>query len=62
VSFKLKHKPCGNAPQHCTGLVKLSISLLVCTIGDYLVLIGYHSRLINDYLGLIRDYVALIGG
>ena len=32
-----KKSPCGRAPQHRTGLVKLTISLLVSAIGDYLV-------------------------
>jgi hypothetical protein len=45
--FCLKNNPCGNPPQHCTELEKLTISLLFGTIGDYFVLIG-------DYLELIR--------
>ena len=44
-----RKKTCGNAPQHRTGLVKLTISLLFGTIGDYLILIGDYSRLIGDY-------------
>jgi hypothetical protein len=56
-----KQKTCGNAPQHRTGLVKLTISLLFETIGDYLILIGDYSGLIGDYPGLISDYSGLIG-
>ena len=49
VIFAEKISPCGNAPQHCTGLVKLTISLLFETIGDDLILIGDYSRLIGEY-------------
>jgi hypothetical protein len=54
VIFAGKENPCGNVPQHRTGLVKLTISLLFGTIGDYLVLIG-------GYLELIATNWRLIG-
>ena len=61
MSFLPKKGPCGNAPQHRTGLVKLTISLLFGTIGDYLIRIGDYSGLIGDYSELIGDYLVLIG-
>jgi hypothetical protein len=59
--FRQTKSPCGNAPQHRTGLVKLTISLLFGTIGDYLIVIGDYSRLIGIYLVLIGDYLVVVG-
>jgi hypothetical protein len=55
VIFAKKNKPCGHAPQHRTGLVKLTIYLLFGTIGNYLILIGNYLDLIGKYFGLIGD-------